>query len=381
MNTTATRRGLLKGTAALTMAAALLAAPAIHAQAGGVDEKAALARLYAEAKQEGGDLVVYMGGDAPGQWDALANAFDAAFPGVKVDLVVDLSKYHDARLDNQHARHALVADMAILQTVQDFDRWRSEGRLLKFVPASAGEIFDNAKDKDGYWTGVFYGGFGAFVNKAALAGAPGLFKASDLLDAKFRDKIILTYPNDDDAVLFGFKLLVDKYGWDWLKGLAAQDPVLVRGVPGSMAGVASGRYLASLATAAGSSDVATGILDNDDPFVSWAQHAAIFREAKHPAAAKLFLSWLTSADAQQAAIATWTWPVRKDVPQPAWLKPLSAYKNTDPAAFHAFMSDRAGAERFRSQLELYFRSVSGPDPASPDRPLGLVPGQKPANAS
>jgi ABC-type Fe3+ transport system substrate-binding protein len=377
---TGTNARLTKGAVALVMAAALFVAPAANAAPAddGKDtssnEAAGLAILYAKAKAEGGKVTAYMGGDLPGQWDALRKAFTQQFPGIDLDIVVDLSKYHDARIDNQLANRALVPDVAILQTVQDFDRWKKEGALLKYLPIGADRIYATAKDSDGYWTGVFYGGFAAMISKNKLHGAPSTFKATDLAAPQYKDKLIFTYPNDDDAVLFGFKLLVDKYGWDWLKLIAAQSPTLVRGVPNSSAGVSGAKYLASLATAGDPGASAVAIYDNGDPFVSWAQRAAIFKAAAHPEAAKLFLSWLVSEGTQKNAIATWTWPVRSDVSQPAWLKPLAAYKNTDPTAFPKFMSDRGAVERFRTELELYLGPVAGPDPASPATPLGLAPG-------
>lgn len=79
-------------------------------------EQDQLEALHRDAVAEGGEVTVYMGGDAPGQWDALANAFAQQFPDVKLHLVTDLSKYHDVRIDHQLATGDLVADVAILQT-------------------------------------------------------------------------------------------------------------------------------------------------------------------------------------------------------------------------------------------------------------------------
>ncbi len=170
-------------------------------------------------------------GDKPGQWDFIAKAFAAQFPGVKIHLVTDLSKIHDARIDNQIATHDQVADVAVLQTVQDFDRWKSAGQLLKYRPIGSDEVFDNAKDSQGYWTGVFCGAFADMVNTKAAGSDPSAFTAADLLKPEFTKKLIFTYPNDDDAVLYDFKLTVDKYGWTWLRSLVAQNPAFVRGTP------------------------------------------------------------------------------------------------------------------------------------------------------
>lgn len=236
------------------------------------------------------------------------------------------------------------------------------------------KVFVNAKDKDGYYTGVFYGAFSYVVNSKQLPANPGDFKGTDLLKPAYKNKLVLTYPNDDDAVLFGYKQLVDKYGWNYLAQLVKQNPKLIRGVPGSAAGVASGDYLASIAVGGDARPNGTQVFSDTERFNSWAQRGAIFKDAPHKAGAKLFMSWLGSQAVQKNAIATWTWSVRKDVSPPAGLQPLASYKNTDPTAFAKFMADRASVERFRSQVELYFGQVKGADPGDPTDTLGSSPG-------
>jgi len=374
-----TRRIVVGAVAAAVLAATAISATVAQAATGttstAVDEQSALTALYQRAKAEGGRLTVYIGGDAPGQWDAIGSAFAAQFPDVQLHLVTDLSKYHDARIDNQLATGDLVADAAILQTTQDFDRWKRQGDLLRYKPVGSDSVYANAKDADGYWTGVFYGAFTYMVNSAQLPAHPADFKGTDLLKPALTDKLIFTYPNDDDAVLYGFKQIIDAYGWDWLRQVMAQHPTLVRGVPGSSSGVASGKYLATAATGGDPRPNGAQVFSSSERFVSWAQRGAIFKAAKHPAAAKLFLSWLTSKAVQTNAIASWTWSVRNDVAPPAGLQPLSTYQNTDPTEFPRFMSDRAAVERFRSQVELYVGAVTGPDPADPSASLGRTPGR------
>jgi ABC-type Fe3+ transport system substrate-binding protein len=337
-------------------------------------EAAQLQALYKQALAAGGELTVYTGGDRPGQWDFISRAFTKQFPGVKLHLINDLSKYQDARIDNQLATGDLVADVAILQTVQDFTRWKAEGQLLQYKPIGYNQIFANAKDPGGYWTGVFYGAFADMVNTKDLPADPASFTATDLLSPKLKDKLIFTYPNDDDAVLYDFKLTVDKYGWNWLRQLVAQHPKFVRGTPYSAAPVADGQYLATLGTGGNPAPDATMVYPASDPFNSWVQTGAIFKQAPHKAAARLFLSWITSQAFQKQDIATWTWSVRKDVAPPTGLRPLADYKQTNVANFAAFMANRAEVEEFRAQLQLYVGQVQGPDPADPTNSLGLTPG-------
>jgi len=358
----------------LSAASATAIAQAASDRPATASEQDRLQALYRAAKAEGGKVTVYMGGDAPGQWDSLAQAFTKQFPDIKLHLVTDLSKYHDARIDNQLATGKLTADAAILQTAQDFDRWKKQGELLKYKPVGWDKVFANAKDRDGYYTGVFYGAFSYLVNGKQLPKTQGDFKGTDLLKPAFKNKLILTYPNDDDAVLFGYRQIVDKYGWNYLAELAEQNPKLVRGVPGSAAGVASGDYLASVAVGGDARPNGTQVFSKTERFNSWAQRGAVFKKAPHKAGAKLFLSWLNTRATQKSAIATWTWSVREDVAPPTGLKPLASYKNTDPDAFARFMSNRGAVERFRTQVELYVGQVKGVDPADPDHTLGRTPG-------
>jgi ABC-type Fe3+ transport system substrate-binding protein len=365
---------------AITGAASVaLAQPASRASAktaaAADDERQQLQALYEKAKAEGGKLTVYMGGDAPGQWDFIAKAFTAQFPDVQVHFVTDLSKYHDARIDDQLADHDLVADAAILQTTHDFDRWKRQGDLLRYKPIGWGDVYANAKDADGYWTGAFYGAFSYVVNTNQLPADPSTFRGTDLVQPAYKGKLIFTYPNDDDAVLFSFKQIIDQYGWKWLRDVMTQDPAFVRGTPNSTAGVANGTYLATAGTAGDARPNGALVLPAGERFNTWPQRGAIFKDAPHKAAAKLFMSWLSSKTAQTNVIASWTWSARRDVAPPAGLEPLPTYKNTNPDAFARFMSDRAAVERFRSQVELYVGRVQGADPADPDNTLGRTPGR------
>ena len=363
--------------AALAFAVASLPAATARTHAAGAtpSEQQQLQGLYRKAKAQGGKLTVYMGGDAPTQWDFIAKAFEAQFPDVQLHLVTDLSKYHDQRIDRQLADHDLVADAAILQTTYDFDRWKRQGQLLKYKPVGYDDVFNNAKDPEGYWTGTFYAAFSPIVNTGHLPTDPSAFKSTDLLAPAFKDKLIMTYPNDDDAVLFGYKLIIDRYGWAWLRGLMAQNPKLTRGVPGSAIGVANGTYLATPVAAGDARPNGLQVLPSSERFGSWAQRGAIFKQAKHRAAAELFLSWVTSKATQAQVFGTWTWSVRRDVAPPNGLEPLSSYNNTDVNDFVKFMSDRAAVKRFRTEVERYVGPVRGADPADPGGTLGDNPGR------
>jgi ABC-type Fe3+ transport system substrate-binding protein len=335
-------------------------------------ETKSLEELHQEALAEGGQLVVYAGGDSPNQSDGLVQAFAQQFPGMDITIITDLSKYHDARIDNQLARNRLEPDVAHLQTLQDFDRWKAEGVLLGYKPAGWDQIYPEFKDADGYYTGFAGYAFSYQSNNSLIPPDQAPRTALDFLDPKYKGKLTLIWPNDDDAVLFMYKNIIDKYGWEYMDQLMTQDPTFVRGAPGAIGAVMSGEAAATIAGFGAlindPAGPATFTIPEEDFFQSWAQTAAIFKDAKHPAAAKLYLNWLLSKPFQEQSA---QWSVRKDVPPPASFKPLVEYTNTDPVGFHEWMKDRAAVERFKSQIELYVGTPQGPNPAGAEGPLLL----------
>jgi ABC-type Fe3+ transport system substrate-binding protein len=358
----------------LATAAPAAAAPATRRAGHVPTETKTLDQLYADAVAEGGRLVVFAGGDSPDQSDGLATAFAQQFPQVNITIKTDLSKYHDARIDNQLDRNRLEPDVTQLQTLQDFDRWKSEGKLLPYRPAGWDAVYPQFKDPDGAYTGIMVLAFSYLTNNALVPAGQAPRTALDFLIPRYKGKLTITWPNDDDAVLHMFSKIIDRYGWSYLDELMAQQPTFVRGMPASIGAVSTGAAAGTVAgfgmLAAGPAGPTTFTLPTDDFFQSWAQTAAILAGAKHPAAAKLYLNWLLSKPFQQTAVPQWS--VRSDVPPPPGYKPILAYRNTSHLDFHEFMKDRAAVEQFKSQIELYVGAPQGPNPAGASGPLLLA---------
>jgi ABC-type Fe3+ transport system substrate-binding protein len=355
------RRELL-GLALGTLAGSAFAEPVPQRPAPEVESRS-LDELHRAALAEGGKLVVYAGGDVPNAGAALEKAFAARFPGMSIRILTDLSKYHDARIDQQLARGRLECDVAHLQTLHDFDRWKAEGQLLHYKPLDWGAILPPFKDPDGAFVAIGVLAFSNVVNVNLMSEAEAPRDASDYLDPRLRGKVVLTYPHDDDAVLFQFDRIVAAHGWDYIDRLMKQDVEWVRGTVPARLVVQEGRRAATF-TCSGSFVPASGSplrfqLPRRDVFHSWGQTAAIFREAPHKAAARLYLSWMCSKDATSAR--TTQWSVRRDVPAPGGYGPVDSY-NTDPQAFRLFMQDRYRIERLKTQFEEIIGPAVGPNP-------------------
>ncbi|WGD37978.1 ABC transporter substrate-binding protein [Lysinibacter sp. HNR] len=323
------------------------------------EETAEMEQLYKDAVAEGGDLIVWAGGDSPDQQDTVRRLFTERFPEINLDLRVDLSKFHDVKIDEQLASNTLIPDVAQLQTSHDFDKWKEQGELLEFKPLGASKQFPGYADPDGAFVSLRVNSFFPQYAKEGLTAAPTSYL--DFLGPEYKDqKLILPYPHDDDAVLYVYMKIVEKYGEEYLQQLADQNPTFIRGTAANGPLVGQQGYLATLTGyAIGPQERSIAIIPEEDPFISWVQRTAIFEQAKHPAAAKLYLAFITSKEYQSTFI---TWPTRTDVPTPEGLKPLSEYPNSDPMDFIEWMSDRQGVADAEVLMEKYFGPVVGESP-------------------
>ncbi|KAK2068023.1 hypothetical protein P8C59_002697 [Phyllachora maydis] len=269
----------------------------------------------------------------------VVTAFETRFPGMTLNVTVDLSKYHETSCDALLASKAPnYVDAIYLQAVHDFPRWAREGRPLSYAPAGLNKLHDAAKDVEG---AAWYG-----LNATPVA------DFVDFLKPEFKDKLVLTYPNDDDAVLYKFDLIVQRLGDAWFEALLAQNPRWVRGTntPTALIKRANATealtftsYANILRTAATATSAVQMTLPLPGPFVSWPQTGGILKDAPHPEGAKLLSNWFLSPEMQAAQ----DFSVRTDLPVPAgnaW-GDVWCLNNTDPAGFLPWMEYRPAVER------------------------------------
>lgn len=333
-------------------------------------EKRSMQEIYQAALKEWGVVTVYAGGDVQSQAAGIKEGFEKAFPGMKLNVIVDYSKVHDGRLDFQVATKKIIPDVVQFQTLHDFPRWKQEGILMNYKPISWDKVYKDFKDPDGAWTAGLIITFHSVSNKDKLGNIKTPKEAKDFLDPKLKGKLISAYPNDDDAVLFWYKQNIDKYGWKWMEDLMKQNPKFVRGshVPKNEVKDKNTQYTTTLGTSRdASSQSSTFDLPEKDGFMAWAQRVAILKSTKHLESAKLYLNWLIENQGSP-------WGVRTDKMPPKGYKQIWEYKNSNMKEFEKFMMDRAGVESFKAQIRLFVGDVKGePTPGElglyPDKPL------------
>jgi ABC-type Fe3+ transport system substrate-binding protein len=51
----------------------------------------------------------------------------------------------------------------------------------------------------------------------------------DFIKPAFKGKLVSAYPADDDATLFAFMTIIQKYGWSFMDRYMANDPTFIQG--------------------------------------------------------------------------------------------------------------------------------------------------------
>ena len=309
--------------------------------------------LYERAAVEG-EVSAYLQGP-PQVYAGFVQSFEAKYPKIKVRITpgrYDLMP----KIDAQIAAGQMDADIAVLQTTQDFVRWKRAGALQSFKPPDFDLIPAKLKDPQGQFLPVFLVMIGFAYNPEHVVEADAPRTIPDFLKPMFKGRIVSTYPHDDDLTLYSNTLIVEKYGWPMIEKLLKQDMKFVRS-----------HVLVAQETAKSERPVTFDQISqfNKVRFVApddlampvYPITTGIFAKAPHPNAAKLFLSHANSRQMQQRTSASGALPVRGDVDPPPGLQPLSSYRIV--YGYIDFISNEAHTKELRRQFEGYIGKPQG----------------------
>lgn len=311
-----------------------------------------------EQKQTKKRFLIWAGGDAPNQQDQLYFQFKKRFPGIDIEIDVDLSKYHDIKIYEQLNNGYLEPDVTMLQTLNDFENWKKMDVLEPFISEGFKNIREGYSDPEGYYIGAFIFAFLPQFAKEGLNFTPKNYK--DYLNPVFKDRLVMAPPHDDDAVLYVFDHIIKKYGVEFLHEFKKQNPTFVRGTAAPAALVGQRGYLGNIVGYPTYPDQPSiGFIPEDEFFITWAQRAAMFKLTENKACARLFLAYVASFEFQNSRN---SWSTRVDVTNLGGLEPLQNYKNTDPLDFIEWMRDRAHIHELRTLFTEIFGEVKGESP-------------------
>jgi len=293
------RRDILKGSAALGLTAISASVKAA------APEPTAITPSLIEAARKEGRIVFYSSMDLP-VGEKLGKAFEAAYPGITMQIERSGSERLFQRIDQEFASNIRAADVINTSDASHTIPWKKNGWLAAFVPEEVAKHFPaQYRDPEGMYalTRIWLSSIAYNTNLVKPEEAPKSF--ADLLDSKWAGKMVKGHPAYSGTIMTTTFQIVRELGWDYYEKLAKQRVMQVQSSTdppkklalGERAVMADGNeYNVVLLKEAGR-PVEPIYPSEGTPTISGP--TAIFASAPHPNAARLFQAWLHTRETQQ----------------------------------------------------------------------------------
>jgi len=345
------RRDVLKASTALALGT-VFASP-VRAQA--PPAEAITPQLIEAAKKEG-KVVWYTAIDLSVA-EKIAGAFKEKFGGIEVRVERTGAERVFQRIGQEYASNVHAVDIANSSDAAHLLVWKKQGLLLPYVPEDVAKYYKpEHRDADGT-----YAGFRATLSPIAYntklvkaEDAPASFK--DLLDPKWKGKIVKAHPGYSGTILTATFEMVRDIGWEFYEALAKQNIMQVQSAtdPPKKLSLAERSVMADgteynvfLLKEAGQ-PVEVVYPAEGTPFVVGPN--GIFKAAPNPNAAKLFQNYCFSPDAQRIIIDTGGLrSLHAQVREHAGRKPLADIK--------LMQEDAEGAEKASEEIKARYSKI------------------------
>jgi len=301
-----------------------------------------------------GRLVVYTSQPSD-QMAKVVEAFRKAHPDVKVELFRSGTTEVMNKLAAELASGRPQADVVLIADAVAMTQLKNDGRLLSYPDAPAAKVPAALIDPDRTFFGTKLITTGIVINTNLVKAAPRSWK--DLLSPTAAGKTVLPHPLYSGAAVIHIGTMVQQseFGWRYFETLAKNGAIAARGNGAVIEAVARGEkaygiiieYMAFNARAKGSP---VDFVFPEEGVSAITQPVAILKTSRNAQAARAFVDWQLSREAQLQSVGQGYFPVFPDIAPPRDYPPVSSLKimPSDLAAMLA--SDESNKRRF---LELF----------------------------
>ncbi len=252
----------------------------------------------------------------------IVDGFKKKHPGIEVDYQSAGAGKLMAKIAAERQSGKILADVIWTSEIPDFYSMKKEGILEQYKTPLIKEILNPFEDYDGYFTAARLGTLGIAINTDKIKTPPAQW--SDLLKPEYKGAFGIADPALSGTSYMSVALLEKQFGWEFFEKLRANGARIGKGSGQVIDDTASGELAASLAVDYITNDkVAKGAhmaLYYPPELLVAPSPVAIFKGGANIDAAKLFVDYLLSKEAQTLIAAEGTLSVRNDVKTPEKFK-------------------------------------------------------------
>ena len=172
--------------------------------------------------------------------EKVAKLFEAAYPGVKVEVQRTGSQRILQRMMQELQANIHNVDVVHTSDAGHYVLLKEKKLLMRYTPAGVDAFAAGFKDKDGYHYGLRATVNVIAYNTKAIPAAEAPRTWKDLLDPKWRGRLVTAHPGYSGVIATHVLALVHLHGWDYFKALAQNRPMLVQSAVDPSGVVASG---------------------------------------------------------------------------------------------------------------------------------------------
>ena len=302
--------------------------------------------LVAAAEKEG-KVVWYSSVDVK-VGEAVAKAFKAKYPKIEVEVERAGSERVFQRINQEYQSGIHNVDVVNSSDASHFIFWKQQQWLAPHTPPDVKRFPPQYRDPDGFYA--------AWRSTLAVMGynttlvpaneAPTGY--ADLLDPKWKGKLVKAHPSYSGTSLTGTYALSKALGWDYFEKLSKQGVQQLQSTTAPPKSIASGERAVMVdgneynmfIEIDAKSPVKIIYAKEGTPFVI--SPTAVFAGAPHPNAARVFQNFIYTAPVQQLLVSEGGQrSVHPDVKEPAGRTPLSEIKllPDDPVGMLPLIAD------------------------------------------
>jgi iron(III) transport system substrate-binding protein len=198
-----------------------------------------------EAAKKEGKVVWYTSLVLPSA-ERVAKLFETAYPDVKVEVHRTGSQRILQRVMQELSANIKNVDVIHTSDAGHYVLLKERKLLAKYTPAGVEGFPAGFKDKDGYYYGLRATVNAIFYNTKAVPAAEAPKTWKDLLDPKWKGKMVTAHPGYSGVIATHVLALVHLHGWDYFKALAENKLMIVQSANDPSTVVSSGERVVAV---------------------------------------------------------------------------------------------------------------------------------------